>query len=507
MSVRSAVRVVARRVLPGALPSTSGAIQDVRVGGDHGSVFVRELYAQWLQQRVLLRTIDEGAWRTQRSFELAYLPGGKYLSVIGKPRGGEIHHRAFSCARALQLSSVPAPAPATKDDESSDQHKGANSELDGKGGNSDESLEEYLAEMERLKRERRERFEKKAPGFVAEIKNKVDKGYLASREFVLSIGPLLASIMRGLMNPLEWKGNLKILWGKIKHEADHYWVGTKLLVADIKIASRLLLQTLTGEPLSRRERRQLVRTTNDIFRLVPFSLFVLIPFMEVLLPVALKLFPNMLPSTFEDKLKVEEELRKRVQAKLEIAMFLQDCVEEKAKKMKKNSECAEKQLQSRELYGLINKVRAGQEIENEQFIQFATLFSDQFTLDNLGRVQLVAMCKFLGLNAFGTDNYLRFTLRKRLSEIKKDDRLIKREGLKTLTYDELQSACRSRGMRWAGETAFGMRRQLDSWLDLSLEHKMPSSLLILSRALAYTSTARFEERAVMEDMKSALSEL
>lgn len=26
--------------------------------------------------------------------------------------------------------------------------------------------------------------------------------------------------------------------------------------------------------------------------------------MEVLLPVALKVFPNMLPSTFEDKLKV-----------------------------------------------------------------------------------------------------------------------------------------------------------------------------------------------------------
>lgn len=56
----------------------------------------------------------------------------------------------------------------------------------------------------------------------------------------------------------------------------------------------------------RRERKQLTRTTADVFRLVPFIIFLVVPFMEVLLPVALKVFPNMLPSTFEDKLKVSK---------------------------------------------------------------------------------------------------------------------------------------------------------------------------------------------------------
>ncbi len=46
---------------------------------------------------------------------------------------------------------------------------------------------------------------------------------------------------------------------------------------------------------------QLKRTTQDLLRLVPFAVFIIVPFMELLLPVALKLFPNMLPSTFEDK--------------------------------------------------------------------------------------------------------------------------------------------------------------------------------------------------------------
>ena len=48
---------------------------------------------------------------------------------------------------------------------------------------------------------------------------------------------------------------------------------------------------------------QLKRTTQDLLRLIPFSVFLVIPFMELLLPVALKLFPNMLPSTFTDTFK------------------------------------------------------------------------------------------------------------------------------------------------------------------------------------------------------------
>ncbi len=38
----------------------------------------------------------------------------------------------------------------------------------------------------------------------------------------------------------------------------------------------------------------------------------------------------MLPSTFEDKLKKEEELKKRLNVKLEIAKFLQVCLPQPA---------------------------------------------------------------------------------------------------------------------------------------------------------------------------------
>jgi len=78
--------------------------------------------------------------------------------------------------------------------------------------------------------------------------------------------------------------------------------------------------------LTRRERKQLLRTTADLFRLVPMSMFVLIPFMEFALPFALKIFPNMLPSTFQDSLKAEESMKRELQSRIAMAGFFQEYV-------------------------------------------------------------------------------------------------------------------------------------------------------------------------------------
>lgn len=101
----------------------------------------------------------------------------------------------------------------------------------------------------------------------------------------------------------DWAEKLHHWRDEFKSTMQHYWLGIKLLWADIRISSRLLVKLANGKGLSRRERQQLTRTTADIFRLVPFAVFIIVPFMEFLLPVFLKLFPNMLPSTFQDKMK------------------------------------------------------------------------------------------------------------------------------------------------------------------------------------------------------------
>jgi LETM1 and EF-hand domain-containing protein 1 len=46
---------------------------------------------------------------------------------------------------------------------------------------------------------------------------------------------------------------------KIKKELLHYWDGTKLLVTEVRISSKLALKMAAGYELSRRERRQVCR--------------------------------------------------------------------------------------------------------------------------------------------------------------------------------------------------------------------------------------------------------
>ena len=46
------------------------------------------------------------------------------------------------------------------------------------------------------------------------------------------------------------------VWNKVKHEAQHYWHGSKLLVSEVRISARLQWKLLHGDSLTRRERRQ-----------------------------------------------------------------------------------------------------------------------------------------------------------------------------------------------------------------------------------------------------------
>lgn len=52
-----------------------------------------------------------------------------------------------------------------------------------------------------------------------------------------------------------------------------------------------------------------------------------------------------------------------------------------------------------------------------------------------------------------------------------------------MTTEELQQACRDRGMRALGVSEPRLRNQLEQWLDLHINRKIPVSLLLLSRAL------------------------
>ena len=66
----------------------------------------------------------------------------------------------------------------------------------------------------------------------------------------------------------------------------------------------------------------------DLGRLVPFSVFVIVPLGELLLPVALRLFPNLLPSTYEGKAAKDAKATDLRATRKEVSNFLRQTLRE-----------------------------------------------------------------------------------------------------------------------------------------------------------------------------------
>jgi LETM1 and EF-hand domain-containing protein 1, mitochondrial len=272
----------------------------------------------------------------------------------------------------------------------------------------------------------------------------------------------------------------KSLGQRIWAELVHYYHGFRLLWIDINVSRKLLWRVLMGKTLTRREHRLLIRTTSDLFRLVPFSVFIIVPFMELLLPLAIKLFPGMLPSTFQTATEKEDKIKQNFKVKLEMAKFLQKTLDEMSVQHAEH-----RSEEAKEFSDFFQKIRRtdGMEPTADEIIKFSKLFEDEITLDSLNRQQIQALCRVLEVNTIGTTNILLFQLRMKLRSLATDDRLIQKEGIQSLNLTELQSACRARGMRAYGISKERLEIQLQEWIQLSLNEKVPPSLLLLSRAL------------------------
>lgn len=328
------------------------------------------------------------------------------------------------------------------------------------------------------------------------------------------------------------KKNKKLTLGqKVKKEVQHYWDGTKLLATEMRISSRLALKMARGYELTRREHRQvgyfvpttfpplwyvcvcfeisngyiiqLQRTTRDLGRLVPFSMFVLIPFAELLLPIALKLFPNMLPSTYEGPKVRETKALSLSSTRKEVSSFLKNTLKETGLPVTAAT------VKNEEFTEFFKKIRTtGEAPSVEDVIKVCKIFKDDLTLDNLSRPQLVAICQYMNLNSFGTDAMLRYNIRHRMRQIKRDDRAIFYEGVESLSVPELQMACASRGIRTHGVSPARLREDITMWLELRLKQGVPSTLLVLSNAYVYAQGGKEAEMSTqIESLQSVLSSI
>lgn len=159
--------------------------------------------------------------------------------------------------------------------------------------------------------------------------------------------------------------------------------------------------------------------------------------------------------------------------------------------------------EAKEFSDLYKKARiTGESISLKDLEKVCHSLKDSLTLENLDRTQLVSLCKYMDVKAFGTDAFLRYQIRNALKKLYADDMEIFKEGVNALYSNELEHACRLRGLFYPGINEKLMREELNSWLTLHLEKGIPTVILILARALSPNMKLHLPEEALKETILS-----
>jgi len=301
----------------------------------------------------------------------------------------------------------------------------------------------------------------------------------------------------------------KLVCHKVSHALKHMAQSFKLFALNCAMAYRITRRIFKGEEVSVIDRNRLKRAIADIFLMVPFSVFVIIPGAEIFIPFYIKRFPSAMPSTFETADQKNDRQIKAARARIELATFMHETLDEMVRKQKATTSA--KML---DFIKFVKEVRQnGRWITNEDFKKYAPLFQDELTIDKMDRPTLLALCKIFKTNPVRQVTYtlhgeftqstqlIRQVLKRRIHELKGEDQawieLIKRNGIKNVPDEDLQELSRDRGMRAIGLTRERLEKQYQDWIELSTDPNISDSMLAYTRML-YMPRAIDKMGAAME---------
>eukprot|EP01083_Nonionella_stella_P032411 88732_1 len=230
----------------------------------------------------------------------------------------------------------------------------------------------------------------------------------------------------------------------------HFWCGTKLMSCDIANGCQILRKLLNGNATTSRERRELRRVSMDALKFVPMLVIILIPFLEATLPLLLYMFPNMLPSRFQSQNVKFERMKK-------LSSFFEGCIQKE----------------------LLDKIKKNEHLSSTQI----SLMNAECALDNASHSVLSNLCRFMDLNAFGTTTMLRTRLDDAIRQIRLEDEAISETGLDEIPLRLLEQLLRERGMNSNGQEMERMKDNLSKWIQLSSDHQVSFSLLLMTQVL------------------------
>jgi len=304
----------------------------------------------------------------------------------------------------------------------------------------------------------------------------------------------------------------KSLWVKVKEGSVHSWHwfknGSILFKKNFQISKKLLRKKLDGDELNYKEHSVLVTTTSDLVKLIPFSFFVIVPFAELLLPVVIKIYPKILPSTYDvGKLfkKPEEgtsDRSKRLLAKQKLMEFFKEVsikADTNKGEMKRIKDRNDAINEFKNMLVTSGAQQGGRFILPDvqaikKFISNFPQGPDYFRLENLKIEVLESMCFLLNIDPFAFRSHIVIQLKRFINEIRKEDKAFKWEGLDSMSPEDLVEANRKRGLPMDVGPE-DLKSQLREWIEISSNRDIPISVLLWIRAFVVSENAALLELA------------
>lgn len=255
-----------------------------------------------------------------------------------------------------------------------------------------------------------------------------------------------------------------------------------------------------------REKVKTDRIRTDMIKMIPFSVLLIVPGMDLLIPAWVALFPQGLPSQFmseEQKSKMVTKLldHRRAAAKslrIKIPLYFQSLIKDHA-------------VLQKDIEGIkhLARVIRNQDTDPIELMNYKSLFRNYADLKYLDNQSLVDVSHFMGLEPitglstinrlsrqnFGVNSTLMkpissFLLRRHLNQwfdkIRKDDTLLTFDMVEKFDEETLNKVCFERGISIRGCDRAEKLKDLKVWMSMSNLKNVPNSLLLVSRLYDYT---------------------
>ncbi|KAK9768021.1 hypothetical protein K7432_001658 [Basidiobolus ranarum] len=295
------------------------------------------------------------------------------------------------------------------------------------------------------------KFQPRIPvNFLHVQRQEFTKSLVYSRAYSTSKAPI--SIQDRIQN---WANNLS--WERMKELARFYKNGLKQVWINNEKTKLLKIKQSQGYQLTRKEFQLVSKAPKDFRKLIPFGLLALV--LPEVIPLIIGFAPGFVPTTCVTSSQLEKQ-RMKVNHKRSII----------TRNVIKSS--------------FQNQIKPKDFKDAHKVAQLAKKFPGDFDLANINRNWLKGYCRYMSLSEFGTKKMLENRLKKHFDYLTVDDKLIRNEGVESLTIEELEAANEERGMRGIEVSPAQMRRSLEDWIDLNLQKDppIPLGLMVFSRA-------------------------